>query len=552
MRLALIFMLLPGALWAACPDWSEQRAEAEVKALEKQLNEWDDSYHRLGQSPVADELYDQASTNLLHWRTCFPNTSPSTYNPLGSSAGKQAHPVPHTGLRKLQDSDAVRQWITGRNNLWIQPKVDGVAITLIYRAGQLQQMISRGDGLLGQNWTPHALQIPQIPKQLPTPKDLTLQGELYWQLPNHIQHEHGSLGARSKIAGLLGRKQIQQTEAAQVGVFIWEWPDGPADLAERSEQLNELGFADSKRLTIPINHMEDVEYWRNHWHNTPLPFASDGIVIRQGQRPDSARWKAEPATWAVAWKYPVKQALAVVQDVEFRIGRSGRITPVLRIEPIKLDDRRVEFVSLGSLKRWQQQDIRHGDQVVIRLSGLTIPSFSGVFWRTQQRADLNIPNPQDFHHLSCLHPTKQCMGQFSARLAWLSSTSGLALPGVGPGTWDKLMHAERLDNLLGWLTLSPEQLESISGLGPKRAQALHESFQLAHKRPFKRWLIALGAPTNLPDDSNWEDLAKRSYTDWRQQPGISSNQAKQLRAFFQNPDMINLREQLRAAQVEGF
>lgn len=553
--IALLFTALTLDTWAApCPDWPAQRAKLEIAALSQQLAAWDDVYHRQGESPVADELYDQASANLQRWRACFPAVTVATTDPLRTSSGRHRHPTVHTGLRKLADSAAVTAWIASRKDLWIQPKVDGVAVTLIYRHGQLQQLISRGDGRSGQDWSAHASHLPALPAQLPEPLDLVLQGELYWRLSAHIQRKSGGLGARSKVAGLMNKQRLTAAEAAGIGLFVWDWPAGPALMPQRLRQLTELGFADSQRFSQPIRSLEQAAHWRERWYNSALPFATDGVVLRQGQRPAAARWQAEPPHWAAAWKYPVSQALAVVQAVDFRIGRSGRITPVLRVQPVRLDDRRIEYVSAGSLQRWQTLDIRPGDQVVIRLSGLTIPALDSVLWRTQQRAALQVPDPAAYHPLSCWRATPACASQFRARLAWLSGKQGLALPGVGPGTWEKLLHAQRLNSLLDWLHLSSEQLSSVPGLGPRSSAALQQSFRLARERPMQDWLRALGLPLNgdLVLDADWDSLAQRSLADWQRQAGIGPQRAAQLRAFFQHPEVQALRAQLRAAQIAGF
>ncbi|HUE90877.1 NAD-dependent DNA ligase LigB [Pseudomonas sp.] len=541
--------------WATpCPDWQGQRAELEIAALSQQLAAWDDAYHRHGESPVADELYDQASANLQRWRACFPEVTVAPTDPLRTSSGRHHHPTVHTGLRKLADSAAVTTWVANREDVWIQPKVDGVAVSLIYRDGHLQQLISRGDGRSGQDWSAHARHLPALPAQLPKPLSLVLQGELYWHLPAHTQRKSGSLGARSKVAGLMNKQTLTTEEAAGIGLFVWDWPDGPALMPQRLQQLAELGFADSQRFSQPIRSLEQAANWRERWYNSALPFATDGVVLRQGQRPAAARWQAEPPHWAVAWKYPASQALAVVQAVDFRIGRSGRITPVLRVQPVKLDDRRIEYVSAGSLQRWQTLDIRPGDQVVIRLSGLTIPALDNVLWRTQQRAAMQVPDAAAYHPLSCWRATPACASQFRARLAWLSSKQGLALPGVGPGTWEKLLHAQQLDSLLDWLHLSSEQLSSVPGLGPRSSAALQQSFRLARERPMQDWLRALGLPGhgNLALDADWDSLAQRSLADWQRQAGIGPQRAAQLRAFFQHPEVQALRAQLREAQIAGF
>ena len=551
LRIACL-LLFSSPLWATCPDWSAPRAERELNALSRQLAEWDDAYHRLGQSPVADELYDQASVTLQHWRSCFPQPHSAAVNPLASSTGPQPHPVAHTGLRKLPDKRAVAQWMANREELWIQPKVDGVAVSLVYHQGHLQQLISRGDGRQGQDWTQLAHQLPAIPAELPSALNLTLQGELYWRRPGHIQRQDGGQGARSKVAGLMSRKALSHEDAAGIGLFVWDWPDGPASMLERLQQLSALGFTDSATFSHPLRSVADASHWREQWYSSALPFATDGVVLRQAQRPQAARWQAEPPHWVVAWKYPVGQALAVVQAVDFRIGRSGRITPVLRVQPVKLDDRRIEYVSANSLQRWQALDIRPGDQVVIRLSGLTIPVLDSVFWHTQERAELPVPDARAYHALSCWQASAACASQFRARLAWLSGKQGLALPGVGPGTWEKLLQAGMINGLLDWLELTPEQLIRVPGLGPRSAAALQQSFQLARQRPQQAWLRALGVPSQVPLNADWDTLARRSSADWQRQPGIGPQRAAQLTAFFQHPEVKALQAQLRAAQIAGF
>jgi DNA ligase (NAD+) len=540
--------------WATpCPDWMPQRAEGEITALSQQIAQWDEAYHRQGVSLIADELYDQARSQLQHWQSCFATGALTAVDPLASSAGRVPHPVIQTGLRKLADDKEVAAWIDNRKDLWIQPKVDGVAVTLVYRDGHLLQAISRGDGRSGQDWTAKAHLIKAIPKQLPDRQSAILQGELYWRLTQHVQAKSGGLGARSKVAGLLARQQLQSRDAAAIGLFVWDWPDGPASMVESLQRLSELGFSASRDFNQRLENLQQARHWREHWYRNALPFASDGVVLRQGQRPAAERWQAEPH-WAAAWKYPLSKALGVVQDVDFRIGRSGRITPVLRLQPVKLDDRTIEHVAVGSLQRWQRLDIRPGDQVAIRLAGLTVPKLDSVLWRTQQRAKLEVPDPAAYDFLSCWRPTPTCAGQFHARLTWLSGERGLALPGVGPGTWDKLLRAKRLDGLLDWLQLSEEQLRQIPGLGPRSASDLSRSFALARQRSPSDWLRALGLPPSgdAPLDGDWDELAQRRIVDWQRLPGIGATRAAQLRAFFQHPQVRALRTQLRAARVEGF
>ncbi|MDO9343244.1 MAG: NAD-dependent DNA ligase LigB [Pseudomonas sp.] len=547
----LLLIALPLWVWAEeCPD----AARSQVGALAAQIRHWDDSYHRLGQSPVNDELYDQARQRLTHWHQCFPETAAAPANPLASSRGTLSHPVAHTGLEKLLDEQAVDAWLNTRQDVWIQPKVDGVAVTLVYRQGRLKQVISRGDGAAGHDWSASARKIPGIVQQLPEPIDLVLQGELYWRLDDHVQSASGGLNARGKVAGLMNRKHLSDTDAAGIGLFVWAWPDGPAAFTERLATLARWGFTDSRRYSQPIRDISEAAHWRAYWYNHPLPFASDGVVLHQEQRAPAKRWQASAPYWSAAWKYPVTKALAWVRNVQFKIGRTGRITPMLELEPVRLDDRQISRVSAGSLKRWQALDIRAGDQVSISLAGQVIPRLDEVVLRSPTRADLPVPNPAKFHALSCWQLDPGCEEQLLARLTWLSGNQGLALPYIGRETWNVLIQAGLIAGFLDWLTLDAAELANIEGFGDRSRARVLEGLHSARQRPFAQWLKALGVPpaarNNLEGD--WLTLVARDTQAWLAIDGIGPGRAAQLSAFFRDPHVQAMAETLRVAGVDGF
>lgn len=551
----LLLMLFPIVAWAqGCPDWPADKARDEIAALQRQIGLWDDSYHRLGQSLISDELYDQARIRLEQWRRCFAQVAPPGDSPLSSAGGTIPHPVPHTGLAKLVNDRAVEDWVRTRSDLWIQPKVDGVAITLIYRGGRLAQVISRGDGLLGQDWTTSARKIPGIVQRLPEAIDLLLQGELYWRLDAHIQGETGGMNARSKISGLMNRHQLSDADAAGIGLFVWAWPQGPADLRQQLGTLARWGFSDSQRYSQPIENFEQARHWRTFWHGHPLPFATDGVVLHQSQRAPAERWQASTPYWAVAWKYPVIKALAHVRQVQFKIGRTGRITPILELHPVLLDDRQIRRVSIGSLKRWQELDIRPGDQISISLAGQVIPRLDQVILRSHPRVDITVPAASDFHHLSCWRLTPACEEQLLARLAWLSGKQGLDLPHIGRETWNSLIQAGQISGLVDWLNLDETELATIDGFGERSSARLLAGLRVARQRPFAQWLMALGVPPTARNNlaGGWQALAARDTQAWQAEAGIGPGRAAQLSAFFRDPQVMAMSETLRAAGIDGF
>ncbi|MQT41548.1 NAD-dependent DNA ligase LigB [Pseudomonas sp. FSL R10-0765] len=519
---------------------------ADEQALRQQLTVWDDSYHRLGVSLVSDAVYDQLRSRLELCR--------AVDNPLQTASGPVPHPVAQTGLAKLTDERAVERWIKGRQDLWVQPKVDGVAVTLVYHQGQLQHVISRGDGLTGQNWTATAQVISAIPQRLPQPVDMLLQGELYWRVPGHVQAKAGSVNARSTVAGLMARHALSPEQGQGIGLFVWDWPQGPHAQSERLARLAELGFTDSQTYSQPIEHLDHARHWREHWFNTPLPFASDGVVLRQSQRPAAERWQAKPPNWAAAWKYPHAQALSEVRKVTFNIGRTGRITPMLELTPVRLDDRTIKRISVGSLQHWQDLDIRPGDHVAISLAGMTIPRLDSVALRASERIEVLAPQPNNFHALSCWSATPGCERQFLARLNWLSSKKGLAMPFVGPGTWNTLIQAGEVNNLLDWLTLDTARLANIGGFGERSSERLLASVHAARQQPFARWVKALGLPPtgDAPLGQSWQALVARDEQAWQAYTGIGAQRAAQLTEFLREPNVQALSEQLRAAGIAGF
>ncbi len=561
-RLLLCSLLLTSSAIAACPDWTAQQAQVEISTLRQRIADWDRSYHRDATSLIADEIYDQARAQLEAWQQCFAAAnSNSNSNPaeaatqaLQSARGTRELPFSQMGLRKFSESQ-LHSWMHAREDLWVQPKVDGVAVTLVYQHGQLSQALSRGDGLAGQDWLEHAKTISAIPNTIPTAHaTVTLQGELYVQQSAHIQAQGGGSHARTQVAGLLNRKQLSAAEGATIGIFVWEWPDGPARMPERLEQLAQLGFADSRTYSQPIQSFAQAKHWRTHWYNAPLPFASDGVVIKQSQRSITHARSSYPPFWAVALKYPLQQVLTTVTDVTFNIGRSGRITPIIHVQAVELDDKTIRKVSAGSVTRLQNTKLKIGDHVAIALSGHAIPQLKEVVWRSPHAQHIPLPNAQQYHRLSCWQASAGCEQQFLARLTWLSHQHSLQMPGIGAQTWQALIDAQHITSLTDWLQLTAEDLTTLPSFADKRSAQVAAAFARAKQQPFARWLKALGAPTaiNIKAADNWSTLAALSPTDWQQLRFLSAKNAQQAYAFFQHAGVHAIALELQQQQIDGF
>lgn len=544
-----------------------------TQALAKHLNEWNEAYYQQGVSLVSDAIYDQTLERFTQLQPCFPSIQLASI--IGKPSSSVQHPIVQTGLNKVHTRQEIERWLAQRTDqpLWVQPKADGVAVSLVYVNGKLTQAISRGDGVTGQDWTTKVQSLPNIPQQIST--DLTpviLQGELVWRLENHIQAQQDSQGARSLISGLMNRQHNTSTnnhtaEAQQVEIYIWDWPNSGLVMQQQLEQLNQWGFKRSQGLTQPIKSLEDVKYWQNQWYTQPLFMATDGVVIRQQQRPAAEYWQAKPPSWAIGWKHPAQQAVTQVKAISYTVGRTGRITPILELEPITLDQNTIQRASLGGLKNLNKLDVQAGDLVVIQLAGLTIPQLKEVMVRNQPRSKINTPTEEFFHGLSCLeasdikisnHPTS-CQQQYLARLSWLSAKQGLNMQGISSATWQLLLEQGLLTDLTNWLDFTQEALEKVTGLGEKRSRLLILNFKTAISQPFTTWLIALGMPPtgsgalfNAEEPSNWQTLANRSLAAWQQRNGVGAKRAQDLHAFFNHPVMQQQAKFLAEQGVKGF
>ena len=539
---------------AVCPVWSQAKAEKEIASLSAQIKRWDDAYWKQGVSDVNDEVYDQLNARLTQWQRCFGRESAGEKR--SALVGSVKHPVAHTGVHKVASKEELSQWMRGRYPLWLQPKVDGVAVTLVYRDGKLTQAISRGDGLKGEDWTAKVRLIPSVPQTLTGAlANSVLQGELFWLSENHIQSQMGGMNVRAKVAGAMMR-QKDNTLLNKIGVFIWAWPDGPKDMQISLAELSKAGFTLSARYTLPAESVDTVEKQRSAWHIAALPFATDGIVVRSANEPAGERWLPGEGHWVVAWKYPPVAQLAEVKSIHFAVGRTGKVSVVAGLEPVQLDDKQVRRVSLGSVARWQRLDIAPGDQVLVSLAGQGIPRFDKVVWRGVDRQKPQPP-ASHYHSLSCFYASPVCMEQFFARLTWLSSKQGLDIEGVGESGWRALHQTHHFEHIFSWLSLTQAQLQATPGFSPARGLAIWHRFNLVREQPFIRWIIAMGVPLskatlNALGGVTWQTMSQLSAADWQSMPGTGGEKARQIVNWIHAPLVDALAKWLAEQHINGF
>ncbi|EFB3017727.1 NAD-dependent DNA ligase LigB [Escherichia coli] len=554
MAILISILCWQSSVWAVCPAWSPARAQEEISRLQQQIKQGDDDYWKEGKSEVEDGVYDQLSARLTQWQRCFGSEPRDVMMPPLN--GAVMHPVAHTGVRKMVDKNALSLWMRERSDLWVQPKVDGVAVTLVYRDGKLNKAISRGNGLKGEDWTQKVSLISAVPQTVSGPlANSTLQGEIFLQREGHIQQQMGGINARAKVAGLMMRQDDSDT-LNSLGVFVWAWPDGPQLMTDRLKELATAGFTLTQRYTRAVKNADEVARVRNEWWKAKLPFVTDGVVVRGAKEPESRHWLPGQAEWLVAWKYQPVAQVAEVKAIQFAVGKSGKISVVASLAPVMLDDKKVQRVNIGSVRRWQEWDIAPGDQILVSLAGQGIPRIDDVVWRGAERTKPTPPENR-FNSLTCYFASDVCQEQFISRLVWLGSKQVLGLDGIGEAGWRALHQTHRFEHIFSWLLLTPEQLQNTPGIAKSKSAQLWHQFNLARKQPFTRWVMAMGIPLtraalNASDERSWSQLLFSTEQFWQQLPGTGSGRARQVIEWKENAQIKKLGSWLAAQQITGF
>ncbi|HBC5569189.1 TPA: NAD-dependent DNA ligase LigB [Escherichia coli] len=554
MAILISILCWQSSAWAVCPAWSPARAQEEISRLQQQIKQWDDDYWKEGKSEVEDGVYDQLSARLTQWQRCFGNETRDVMMPPLN--GAVMHPVAHTGVRKMADKNALSLWMRERSDLWVQPKVDGVAVTLVYRDGKLNKAISRGNGLKGEDWTQKVRLISAVPQTVSGPlANSTLQGEIFLKCKGHIQQQMGGINARAKVAGLMMRQGNSDT-LNSLAVFVWAWPDGPHLMTDRLKDLATAGFTLTQTYTRAVKNADEVAHVRNEWWKAKLPFVTDGVVVRAAKEPESRHWLPGQAEWLVAWKYQPVAQVAEVKAIQFAVGKSGKISVVASLAPVMLDDKKVQRVNIGSVRRWQEWDIAPGDQILVSLAGQGIPRIDDVVWRGAERTKPTPPENR-FNSLTCYFASDVCQEQFISRLVWLGSKQVLGLDGIGEAGWRALHQTHRFEHIFSWLLLTPEQLQNTPGIAKSKSAQLWHQFNLARQQPFTRWVMAMGIPLtraalNASDERSWSQLLFSTEQFWQQLPGTGSGRARQVIEWKENAQIKKLGSWLSAQQITGF
>lgn len=505
-------------------------------ALCAELHHHNHRYHVLDQPQISDAAYDQLLRELLELEQAWPElVSPdSPSQRVGAAPADKFRPVAHNqpmlslenafGEEEIREFDARLRRFLAREapiDYVCEMKLDGVAVELVYRQGQLTIGSTRGDGNTGEDITSNLRTLPSIPLVLqpPYPELLEVRGEVYMDLKdfqtlNREREEEGLpvfANPRNAAAGSL--RQLDPAVTARRPLKIFCYGIGGLSGELPASHLALLGQLQQWGLRVNLAHsqaalgIEQVLGCYQHLleQRDQLGYEIDGMVVKVDSlalQRDLGE-KSRTPRWAVACKFPPRQAVTRIDDIQLQVGRTGAITPVAILKPVEVSGVTVSRASLHNWDEIARLDARIGDQVVVERAGDVIPDVVRVLVEQRRGNETQVPLPSQCP--ACGSPVSRlegevvprcqgstCPAQLLELLKHFVSRRGIDIEGLGERTLDQLLRLGLVRSVADLYALRREDLFACERMGEKLADNLLSAIDRSRRRPLARFLYALG------------------------------------------------------------
>ena len=425
----------------------------------------------------------------------------------------------------------------------VEPKIDGLSVSLIYRDGVFVQGATRGDGFVGEDVTENLRTVKSIPLKLKENIPyLNVRGEVYMPRSvfdelNAIREEQGQplfANPRNAAAGSLRQLDPRIAASRRLEIFIFNlqegslYTDGRAAKthSETLDRLKELGFTVLNHTTVARGYDAIAKHVEKLGNMRPeLPFDMDGAVIKVNDL--ASRVTVGEGTgvpkWAVAFKYPPEEKVTKLLSVDIQVGRTGVLTPIANLSPVRLAGTTVSRATLHNANYISDRDIRIGDSVVIRKAGEIIPEIikSLPEHRTGEEVAFEMPSicPSCGHTVvrdecgdgaatRCVYAG--CPAQNARKIVHFASKGAMNIEGLGPQMVELLLANDKIRDITDLYTLKVEDIEGLDRMGKKSAENLVFAIEESKGRGLERLLFALGV--RQVGEVAAEEIAKKMRT----------------------------------------
>ena len=519
----------------------QERAAARIEDLRELLHYHNHRYHVLDAPEIADAEYDALFDELVQLEASHPRLASvdSPTQRVGavplSKFASVTHAVAMLSLDKCTTFTELEEWLARCRGqldpgadlrLVCEPKIDGVAVALVYEQGRLVLAATRGDGQTGEDITANVRTIGSVPLVLsagaePVPPRLEVRGEIYmpvagFQAFNERARQRGEktlVNPRNGAAGSLRQLDPKLTASRPLTMYCYSigWVEGdwqPTSHSEALQQLADWGLRVNP-LTLAAAELGECERYIEDLQRrrAGLGYDIDGVVIKLDSLAQQRRLGALTRTlrWAIAYKYPAEEATTRLLDVEFQVGRTGAITPVARLEPVFVGGVTVSNATLHNMDEVARLDIRIGDTVVLRRAGDVIPQITGVISSKRPKRAAAVALPEvcpacgsaiEYSSTEavarCSANARVCPAQRKEGLRHFASRLALDIEGLGEALIEQLVEHDQVHTAADLYHLQRDELIALERMGEKSADNLLAALEASKQTTFARFIYALG------------------------------------------------------------
>ena len=485
---------------------------------------------------VPDADYDELAKELRALDAAHPELRDVFSDSVGAAISTVFSPVTHVepmlSLDNVFDEEELRAWSERverglgdgvEPRFAVEPKIDGLALSITYRDGVLVQAATRGDGRVGEDVTDNVRTIASVPQQITLPGFglglLEIRGEVYLAKEDFVRlnERQRELGAkefanpRNAAAGSLRQKDAAVTRERPLSFLAYQIVDvndalGHTSYAEALAQLADWGFhvaASTRSVQGTAAMVEAANWFEAHRHD--LPYDIDGTVIKLDdlrQRVQLGSTSRAPR-WAIARKFPPEERTTRLLAIEVSIGRTGRATPYAVLESLLVAGSRVAMATLHNEDQVREKDVRPGDLVIVRKAGDVIPEIVGAvaeegvergpIWQfptTCPECEGPLARVGDESDTYCTNPS--CPAQQMQKIVHFASRGALDIEGLGEQRVGQLLSEGLIADVADLFTLRVEDLVTLEGFGELSAQSLIGAIAAVREAPLSRFLVGLG------------------------------------------------------------
>ena len=520
---------------------TERQAAAEIERLSAEIRRHEHAYHVLARPEISDAEFDGLLDALVEMERRYPELArtDSPTRRVGSDLTQELpeveHTVPVLSLDKAYDMAGVERWMDKARAadpdtaFVVEEKIDGTSILLHYREGVLERAVTRGNGRSGNDVTENVRTIRTVPLRLTAPETLAVRGEIFIRraafdaLNAGVETPYAN--ARNFAAGSLRRVKSSDVATVPLEIFVYEgfMADPPPTHTGLLSHLHRLGFRINPATAVirdgadgspPAEQAAEFEvidtaatakYVEERAAARPdLPYDIDGLVLkvdRLAAREAMGSTEHHPR-WAIAVKFDAPEGVSVVRSIQVQVGRTGRVTPVARIDPVLIAGSTIANVTLHNQDYVDSLELAVGDTVAVSKRGDVIPAVERVLekdpagepvWRMPPEcpscgSTLTVQGAHSF----C--PNARCRDQVRGRLRFFVARDQMDIAGLGPATIDLLVDRGWARDIADLYRFDPELLLDQEGFGELSVAALAAGIEASKAKPFAIVLPALGLP----------------------------------------------------------